>query len=67
MKVYFPSITNMTDSFPINFDIVAKITSNMKLNPIGPNGESNLSDLTSNEVHYMKLETNYKMADIKFS
>ena len=66
MKVYFPSITNMTDSFPINFEIVAKITSNMKLNPIGPNGESYLSDLTSNEVHYMKLETNYKIANIKF-
>ena len=67
MKVYFPSITNMTDTFPINFDIVAKITTNMKLNPIGPNGERYLSDLSSSEVHYMKLETNYKMANITFS
>ena len=57
----------MSDTFPINFKIVAKITTNMKLNPLGPDGKSYLKDLNSNEVHYMKLETNYKMANIKFS
>lgn len=67
MKVFFPSLERMTDDFFINFDLVAKVTTNLKLDPIGPDGKNYLSDLESNEVHFVKLETNVKKTNIKFS
>ncbi len=50
----------------INFELVAKVITNLKLNPIGHDDQSYLSDLESAEIHFVKLKTDVEKLDITF-
>jgi hypothetical protein len=66
VKIYIPSIDKMTNDFPINFEVVAQISTNLKLNPIGlpPECPSYITNKEKEELHFIKLETHVKNSTI---
>ena len=64
-----PDIKNLGDILPMNFEVLLRIETNLKLNPIGRNGESliPIEEFEHEEVHFLKFESTVQTFEISFS
>lgn len=68
-EVYMPEIKSLGDFLPMNFEMLIRIESNLKLNPIGRKGESLIpkEELEQEEVHFLRFESTVQTFEISFS
>ena len=58
-EIYMPEIKSMGDMLPLNFEMLIRIETNLKLNPISRKGESFIpkEELEQEEVHFLRFES----------
>jgi hypothetical protein len=64
-----PDIKQLGDILPMNFEMLVRIETNLKLNPMGRKAESfiPLDEHENEEIHFMRFESTVQTFEISFS
>jgi hypothetical protein len=67
LDVYMPNIKAMWEPLSLNFEILLRVETNLKLNLIFTNGKCSVTDPNEDEVHFIRLESVCFASELRFS
>lgn len=68
-EMYMPDTSKMSDYLPLNFELLLRVETNLKLNLIYPDGRSLIAEreVEEDEVHFIKFEGTVTKYELTFS
>ena len=67
-EIFMPEVKNLGDMLPMNFEMLLRIETNLKLNPIDKDGKGLIPEKEKEyeEVHFLKMESKVCEYEIRF-